>query len=161
MKSKINILTKICIKALKEANKTIISLNTEGTNEVHNEYPNDISTKGDMAVHKTLINTFKKNHIHAIIYSEEAGEIKLSNNPIYTIVFDEIDGTDNYYRGKNILPYCTVITIYDSLTPKFKDVLIAGIIEHTTSQIWHAVRSEGIYYNDERANTSNNKLLNK
>lgn len=52
--------------------------------------------------------------------------------------------------GKVLLPHCTVVCIFDSTEPKFEDALVAGIVEHQSGNLWHAVRGEGAYFNGKR-----------
>ncbi len=154
-------LTQICKNALYEAHTILNTLSEKGIHEIYDEHVTDISTKGDMAVSETLKNFFKKEKIPAILYSEESGKIQLTKNPKYTITFDDIDGTDNYHRGRKILPYCTVITIFDSTEPNFENALVTGILEHNSKDLWHAVRNKGCYLNNSKINTSNKTTLNR
>ncbi|UCB46439.1 MAG: hypothetical protein JSV25_03165 [Spirochaetota bacterium] len=128
---------------------------------MQSSHTTDITTEDDMAVSMKLIDLFKKQKIQAILYSEEAGEITILKNPQFTITFDDIDGTGNYHRGRGLLPYCTVVTIFDSINPLFENVLIAGIIEHNSGDIWHAVRNEGCFLNDRRVQTTGKNNLDR
>jgi len=154
-------LVKVCKTALLEAHKTLTKIGAKGISEIKDDHVVDISTKGDMAISKNLINFFKKEKISAVLYSEESGRIVLGKNPKFTITFDDIDGTNNYYCGRNLLPYCTVVTIFDSTKPKFKDALIAGVIEHNSKKIWLAVRNKGCYLNDLKIKTSGTTNINR
>lgn len=154
-------LIQICKNALYKSHQVLESLSDKGTSEIHDEHVTDISTKGDVAVSQALIRFFEDQKIPAILYSEEAGRIELMENPKYTITFDDIDGTDNYYRGRGILPYCTVVSIFDSPEPSFDDVLVAGIIEHNSNRLWYAVKGKGCYLNNVRCNTSERKRLDR
>lgn len=154
-------LIQICKDALQKAHVTLNTLDDKGICEVHNEHVTDISTQGDMAVSEALIKFFKEQKIPAVLYSEESGRIEITKNPKYTITFDDIDGTGNYHRGKDILPYCTVVTIFDSPEPNFEDALISGIIEHNSKKLWHAIRGDGCYLNNAKVNTSGRKKLDR
>ncbi|MFH0978870.1 MAG: inositol monophosphatase family protein [Candidatus Woesearchaeota archaeon] len=154
-------LTQLCKNGLQKAHSVLEALSDQGINEVHDAHVTDISTKGDMAVSKTLARFLEEQRIPAVLYSEESGRIELTKNPKYTITFDDIDGTDNYHRGRGMLPYCTVVTIFDSLEPKFEDALVGGIIEHNSKNLWHAVRDGGCYLNGLRVTTSGRKNLDR
>ncbi len=154
-------LTQLCKDALHKAHSVLDILSDKGIREVHDGHVVDISTQGDMAVSKALIRFFKEQKIPAVLYSEESGRIELTKNPKYTITFDDIDGTDNYHRGRGVLPYCTVVTLFDSPEPNFEDVLISGVIEHNSKKLWHAVRNKGCYLNGSRVNTSGRKKLDR
>ena len=147
-------LTQVCKKALLTAHDILEKYSENGTHEVYNSHATDITTEGDIAVSITLINFFKEHKIPAVLYSEEAGKINIVKNPQFTITFDDIDGTDNYYRGRKLLPHCTIVTIFDSVNPYFENALISGIIEHNSGNIWHAIRNNGCFLNDKRVYTS-------
>lgn len=149
-------LTQICKDALYKANNILNSLSVEGVCEVHKNFK-DIVTKGDITVSEALIGFFKEQRIPAVLYSEESGRIELVRNPKYTITIDDIDGTDNYFRGRGILPYCTVVTIFNSPKPNFEDTIVAGVLEHNSKILWNAVRGKGCYLNGLRVNTSSRK----
>jgi myo-inositol-1(or 4)-monophosphatase len=154
-------LTQICKDALYKAHDVLDYIGSKGTSEIHDKHVVDISTKGDMVVSEALRRYFKEQKIPAVFYSEEFGRIELMKNPRYTITIDDIDGTDNYYRGRGILPFCTVVAIFDSTEPSFQDVLVAGVIEHNSGRLWHAERNKGCYLNDVRINTSGRKILDR
>ena len=154
-------LIQICKDALYRAHIVLDALSDKGIREVYDEHVTDISTQGDIAISEALIKFFKEQRIPAILYSEESGRMELSENPKYTITFDEIDGTDNYHRGRGILPYCTVVTIFDSPEPNFENALVAGILEHNSKKLWHAVRNNGCFLNEIQVNTSGKKNLDR
>lgn len=154
-------LIQVCKDALHKSHEVINTLGDGGIIEVHDEYVTDISTKGDRVISNALIKFFRERKIPAVLYSEESGKIKLTENPKYTIVFDDIDGTDNYHRGRSILPFCTIITIFDSIKPNFEDSLVTGIIEHNSGRLWHAVRGQGCYLNGIKVTNSGKKTLDK
>jgi myo-inositol-1(or 4)-monophosphatase len=158
---KINEMSEICIGSLHKAKKVLDSLKDGGRAEINHERVEDISTEGDMAVSRNLIDFFKKSKIPAVLYSEEAGKIELAKNPEYTIAFDDIDGTGNYFRGRSILPHCTVVTIFDSVEPTFNDAVVAGVIEHNSDTIWNAIKGGGCFMNDQGVKTSGKEILDK
>ena len=90
----------------------------------------------------------------AVLLSEELGRIVTCEKPTLTVAWDDIDGTDNYHRYHGDLPYCTVITIFDSPNPCFKDALVAIVMSHTSGNTWHAIRGEGTFFNLKTAKTS-------
>jgi len=154
-------LTHICKTALQMSRQLLSSLSDDGRSEVHDEHVVDISTQGDRAVSAALADLFAREKIPAILLSEESGCTELSDSPEYTIAFDDIDGTDNYYRGRGLLPHCTVITIFASPNPTFADALVAGIIEHNSGQLWHAVRDGGCFLDDLKVAASGRTVLDR
>jgi myo-inositol-1(or 4)-monophosphatase len=154
-------LKRIVLGALGEAHAALEDIAKTGTDEVHDSHVTDISTKGDRVVSNSLINFFKKQKIPAVLFSEESDRIELFRNPRYTITIDDIDGTDNYYHGRGLLPYCTIVMIFDSVNPKFRDAHVAGIIEHNSNTVWYAVRDEGCYQNFAKVKTSGREVLDR
>jgi myo-inositol-1(or 4)-monophosphatase len=111
--------------------------------EVHDSHVTDISTQGDRAVSRALIQYFRDSGLPATLQSEESGRLDLTPNPKYLIAFDDLDGTDNFFRGGGLLPYCTVVAILQGAHPRFSDTLAAGVIEHRSGTIWLAEKGRG------------------
>jgi myo-inositol-1(or 4)-monophosphatase len=115
----------------------------EATLEIRDERSTDISTRGDRAVSRALIDFFRGRGFPAVVLSEESGRIDLCPEPEYLVAFDDIDGTDNFFRGRGLLPYCTVVSIFAGAHPKYGDSLAAGIVEHRSGRTWLAERGGG------------------
>ena len=154
-------LTRICHEALHAARAALSALGDQGVSEIQAAHVTDISTQGDMTVSDTLIRFFAAQQLPAVLYSEESGRTEIGTDPRYTIAFDDIDGTDNYHRGRGLLPYCTIVTLFDSPQPTFADALIAGVIEHNTGRLWHAVRNGGCFLDGAPVKTSGRKNLDR
>ena len=148
-------------EALALTHSTLQELGKNAKDEQKGKFIGDIVTSGDVAISEKLITFFKEKGVPAIIWSEESEIIKLTDNPQFIISFDDIDGTDNFFRGENALPYCTILSIFDNIQPTFNDALVAGILVHNTNDVWHAVRGEGTYLNDKPVFTSKKTSLNK
>lgn len=151
----------ICKEALMLAHSVIDNMGKKGIAEIHDSHVVDISTEADMAVSHTLKDFFIQKKIPAVLFDEESGRLELMSNPKYTIVFDDIDGTKNYHQGNELLPYCTLVCIFDSVEPKFEDALAAGIIEHNSGKVWLAVRGKGCYVNGVKVMASGKKELDE
>lgn len=154
-------LVALCRRALEVARSAVASLGDRGTVEVHGEHVVDISTRGDLAVSEALTRFFAENAPPAVLYSEESGRLELGRDPRLTIAFDDIDGTDNYHRGRELLPHCTVVTLFDSPTPDFGDALVAAVLEHRTGTTWEAVRGGGCRVNDRTAQPTTRTELDR
>jgi len=152
-------LSGICIGALDKAHYTLERLGDSGIKESEKE--GERLTRGDLKVSENIIKFLKWKKIPGILYTEESGKIELSNNPRYIITLDDIDGTENYFRGRKILPYCTAMAIFDSMIPRFKDVVAAGIIEHSTNTSWYAIRNVGTFCNGSRVAVPEVEKLDK
>jgi len=154
-------LVRICKGSLYKAHGVLNLLGNKGISEVHDQRVTDISTEGDRNVSAALIKFFTEQKIPAVLYSEESGRVEITRNPKYTIAFDDIDGTDNYFRGRGILPYCTAVSIFDSPEPDFENTLVSGIMEHNSGKLWHAARGGGCYLNGKGVTTSGRKSLDR
>ncbi len=136
--------------------KTLYSLASSGRAEIHDEKVIDISTEGDRSVSNQIVTYFEKKRYPVVLLSEESGKVELSVNPLYTVVVDDIDGSDNYFRGDGLLPYCTVITFFKESSFGFKDICAAGVIEHIRGKRFIALRGAGAWEVD-----ANGQLLRK
>jgi len=155
-------LNKIVIDALFQAHNVLLSLKTQRIERiVDNTSGHDITTSADITISKTLIEYFRATKIPAILFSEESGKKCFSERPRFLITIDELDGTGNYYRGRDTLPFCTAVTIFDSTTPTFSNAIAAGIIEHKSGYIWTAGRKKGCFLNDQPVRVSGSGTLDR
>jgi myo-inositol-1(or 4)-monophosphatase len=150
----------LCREGLAIAQRTLKSLRYGGAVEV-TDHVTDISTKGDRAISRALTDFFSECGLPAVLYTEESGRLALALNPRYTIAVDDLDGTDNYFRGMNCLPFCTVITFFSSPEPAFQDAVLAGVLEHNSGQLWLAFRGSGCYLDGRRVTTSRRAVLDR
>ena len=154
----------LCKGALNEAHEAITSLGNKGFLEGDLKKKSEIVTAADLAVSQRIIDYFKRSGIPLTLFDEEAGKVKIGDNPELTIVVDPVDGTMNYYRGRGIvLPYSTIITIFegDGENLKFQDALVTGIIDHPSKNIWYAAKNEGCFLNGKKVQASKQKTLEK
>lgn len=161
MNSIIDHFAKICKDALLLAHRRLKDLGEAGSAEIHTKPESDIVTRGDIDVSNELIRFLEKQEINAIVRTEESGAVMLHPEPSLTICIDDIDGTDNYYRCRQLLPHCTVISVFDSVEPVLADALVAAVIEHRSGYLWHAVRGKGLFLDNEAVRTSGKKVLNR
>jgi myo-inositol-1(or 4)-monophosphatase len=133
--------------ALTLARRTLLGAGDRARVEVHDSHIVDISTAGDRAVSRALIDFFKNSGLPATLQSEESGRLDLVQRPEYLIAFDDLDGTDNFFRGNGLLPYCTVISILGGSAPRFDDTLASGVVEHRTGMTWLAEKGKGVVVN--------------
>lgn len=129
--------------------------------EVRDEHVVDISTAGDRAISEALIGYFRKSGIPLILQSEESGILVLEDRPSYLIAFDDLDGTDNFFRGNGLLPYCTVIAVLKEPMIRFDDVIAAGIIELRTGTVWLAETGNGVTVDGVAAHPSRRSILDR
>lgn len=144
------ILKNIVLEALARAKKRLRRVGEAGKREVYDEHVVDITTQGDRQISEDLVAFFRKTKIPAILLSEEKGRIEISSQPRYTIAWDDIDGTENWKRGNGVMPYATILVIYEGIEPLFQDAVVAALYEHTTGQTWLAVRGHGCFFKNEK-----------
>ena len=117
----------------------------EGKEEVKDDRVYDISTKGDRKLAQSTRDFLKDISFPAVFCDEELGVESLVANPQFTVVYDDIDGTNNSVRGKGTLPYCTAVAIFDKPLKccAYSDVAAAGVLEHRAGNLWLAGRGLG------------------
>lgn len=108
----------------------------------------DIVTEGDLLLGNLIREECLKWNYPLCIYTEEFDEtIRNSENPEYFVFVDELDGTDNAYRGIRIFPSVTLIQIAkcnNSNNIHFEDFIAVGAVEHSRGEIYVALKDEGI-----------------
>ncbi len=101
-----------------------------------------VNTKGDKSIgmdvkiEEAFLEYLKDEKLPVIVFSEEAGIVKLHSNPTHFISFDPLDGSTNYKIGEGFLPFGTLIAVFKGVKPKLKDVIAAGAIEYTRGVGW-------------------------
>lgn len=136
----------LCLQGLGIAEQTIKGFADGGKEEVDNGDAVNTATTADVAVSHALLDHFKRSEIPAVVYSEESGRNQYGTHPQFLIGFDDIDGTENWRRSEGVMPYTTIIFVYDSPQPLFRNALVAVMQEHTSGHTWLAVRGEGCYF---------------
>jgi fructose-1,6-bisphosphatase/inositol monophosphatase family enzyme len=155
------------LEGLAISEQTIKACAECGKEEVDNGDPINTATAADVAVSHALLKHFETSKIPAIVHSEESGKKQYGTNPEFLIGFDDIDGTENWRRSEGIMPYTTIIFVYDKQKPRFEDALVAAMLEHTSGHMWLAVRGEGCYFkkkewqNFQRCETSGQQTLSR
>lgn len=137
----------LCRSILFLSQDTLVDLGEQGKTEVKDARVYDISTKGDRSIAGKVRTLLNESGMPATFCDEELGVESLVQDPCYTVVFDDIDGTNNYARGKGTLPYCTAIAIFDKPLKDctFKDVAAAAILEHRSGLLIEALHGEGCF----------------
>jgi fructose-1,6-bisphosphatase/inositol monophosphatase family enzyme len=96
----------------------------------------DRSIEMDVRIEQVFIDYLKKNNLPVNIFSEEIGILNFHPTPNFLIAFDPLDGSTNYKIGKGLLPFGSLIAVYDGVNPKLSDVIAAGAIEYTRDLFW-------------------------
>ena len=122
----------------------------------------DIVLEADVAISKAVSKVVLKSRLSAILWTEEFGNSQIGKNePRVTIAFDDIDGTYNKKHGEGILPYCSIVTIFNGASPLYRDALYAGIIIHNTNDLFEAIKGEGVLKNGNRLSSDFPSQLRK
>ncbi len=129
----------IVLDLLETARKVALGFGDNDTEEVRDVHSTDISTKADRALSKAIVDRAQHLSPRCTLLTEEAG--KLEGDSDITIAVDDLDGTDNFFRARDILPWCSVVTVFKGQNPRFRDAVAAGIIEHGSGTIWAASSS--------------------
>lgn len=119
------------------------SLGAQGEIEVKSD--KDIVLEADIAISRAITKRVSQSGIDAVLFTEEFGRNQFGDNPQITIAFDDIDGTFNKKDGARILPYCSIVTIFDGISPRYQDASYAGILIHTTQDLFEAIKGKGVF----------------
>ncbi|MFA6889163.1 MAG: inositol monophosphatase family protein [Candidatus Woesearchaeota archaeon] len=152
-------LHQLCLNALIVASETISMLGSSGKTEVVDNDAVNTSTKADHAVSEALCKFFQESGIPADLYSEELGIIN-TKNPQFIIMWDDIDGTENWRRSNGTMPCCTIISIFDA-SGLFGHCLVTVLKEYNSGLIWSAVQGQGCWLGQEKCQTSHCVELTK
>lgn len=134
-------------------------LGIEGELEVPTK--KDIVLEADVAISKAIQELVRENGTPSTLWTEEFGRTDFGNKREVTIAFDDIDGTYNKKDGAGILPYCSIVTIFDVPEPKYRDAVYAGIIVHNTNDLFEAIRDEGVFKNGLQLRSTSPQSLTK
>lgn len=105
-----------------------------------------IKTVGDLTASQALVEYFKESKLPLVLYTEELEQPMLfSQNPVYSAVGDEIDGTYNFITGLGMLPCGSIIGISASKNPRFNNFWCCGFLEFNSGNLFYAVKGKGAY----------------
>lgn len=138
--------------ALQAAYDKQVALSNEGTIgiRVSKGAGGDTSLRGDIESEDAVIEILKKyKTFPAIIYAEEHGIVKLSDNPKYLVVIDGFDGSSGLAKN-NKARGGTMLAIADKLNPRYEDFIFGGITDFSTKRIIYAVKGKGAIVVNEK-----------
>jgi len=106
----------------------------------------DVVTEVDQRITEIVVDFFEDRDNRYRLESEEMKKedsIHGTDNPDYTVIFDEIDGTANMrdYAG----PYGPIIAIAEGPDPVFNDIIASGFYEMTREAYYHAYQDSGAF----------------
>lgn len=111
------------------------------------ESDKDIVTKCDLAIGAMIKDEIAKCEFPIKLVTEEySNAITNCENPEYTVYVDELDGTDNAFRGINMLPTATLIQVAHTVSEnlKFGDFIMVGAVEHSSRTVYFAEKGKGV-----------------
>lgn len=127
---------RIAVLALGETGKKEKSINPFG----------NTTLLADVKAGEAVFAAFEQAELEVLFVSEEHGkEYKIGKNPKYLAVIDELDGSGAYKDGNG--RHGTMVAVFDSLNPNYNDYLVAGIVDHTTGEIYLAQKGKGVQCN--------------
>lgn len=110
----------------------------------------DVVTRGDIEIGNLMIRELLGQSSKILIESEEKGKQSNFENgqEDYYIVIDDIDGTNNLRVGNGLLPYGSIIVVFDAKNKhgenyKFSDYSYAAYIDYSTRRIFFTERGLG------------------
>ncbi|UGV41239.1 bifunctional fructose-bisphosphatase/inositol-phosphate phosphatase [Methanococcoides orientis] len=104
---------------------------------------------------KAILEVLRENGRSMRILSEEFGEIKLGEDPEFSIILDPLDGTYNVANG--IPVYSISIAIGN---PDHTSVYFGYVKNLANGDVFHAGLGKGAYFNGQRIAPSRNHALN-
>lgn len=104
----------------------------------------DITTRGDIIVGDAIIENIKSYKIPFTFYTEEKGKIRTAGAE-NSAILDDIDGTDNFKRGLGMLPYGSILGIFDNEDPIFSNCISAGFLEFNRDNLFYATKGKGAH----------------
>jgi fructose-1,6-bisphosphatase/inositol monophosphatase family enzyme len=102
---------------------------TQATGKINHNMQKSIAM--DEAMEGFILSELKKLNQKIRVFSEEIGLIDLHEEPEYLIAFDPLDGSANFKYGRGLLPFGTLVCVFEGVDPGFDKVICAGAIEYT------------------------------
>lgn len=130
------------------------NLNERIQNKSNNRISNlkaDVVTQGDLQIGDFLIKKLLDSPELIVIESEERGKQRnfdTTENEDFYIAIDDIDGSNNLRVGDGVLPYCSMIVVFDGKNKngdsyRFSDYKYAACIDYVSKRIFYTERGLG------------------
>ena len=111
----------------------------------------DVVTEGDLEIGNAIRTILFNLKERLVIESEEHGKennLLPGEEELYYVAIDDIDGTNNYRVGKNNLPYCSMVVVFDGKNKKdgkykYSDYSHAACIDYTKKVIYYTEKGLG------------------
>ena len=136
----------------------------------------DVVTKCDMEIGDAITSIILGTQERTIVESEEHGKqgnLSKDESERYYVAIDDIDGTNNLRVGNNLLPYCSMIVVFDGSKKvnggyKYSDYSHAACIDYVSGRIFYTENGlgkvevynlDGEKISDSTQNVQNNENL--
>jgi fructose-1,6-bisphosphatase/inositol monophosphatase family enzyme len=113
--------------------------------EVQKNQFKETALKVDIEIEKWIIDLLQSQSFPIKILSEEHGELSIGEEQKYLWVLDGLDGSYVYKNERWKGSYGTMFAIFDSLNPHYNDYIASGIMEHSTGQLFLALKNQWSY----------------
>ena len=119
----------------------------------------DITKEFDLKSEEIAVSYCRKNSLPVEVISEETGNVMVSENPLYTIVLDPVDGSNNFSRGVEWTAFAAAVMPLGHLElDKVKFGLVGNVF---TGTIFKAEKGKGAFRNGKKISSSGAKELSK
>ncbi len=99
---------------------------------------NSVQTKADKESEEVVVGVLQRDFPECSIYAEEGGEDR-RGDARFQILVDPLDGTSNYYRGREGFGVCVALVDYE----QDRQVVFVSSYEPASRRLWTAARGQG------------------
>lgn len=131
--------------ALLEAQNIHNQLGKSGEEVISKNQFGETALKVDIEAEKAVLRIFEEKRISIKVISEEHGIVIIGNNPKLIGILDGLDGSGLYKKQRGKARYGTMLGIYNSTDPSYKDYVYGGIIVPTQSKLYFASINNGAF----------------
>lgn len=111
----------------------------------------DVVTKGDIEIGDLITKILLTTKDRITVESEEHGKqtnLLPGEDERYYVAIDDIDGTNNLRVGKGLLPYCSMIVVFDGAKKtdagyKYSDYTHAACLDYASGKIFYTEKGLG------------------
>ncbi len=134
------------ITSLLQSYSVLEQLGKEGETRVQKNQFGDAALLADIKAEEVILQTFEQAHCPLHFFSEEHGELDLGEAPHLLGVLDGLDGSGVYASQRGIGRYGTMLGIFSSRDPHYRDYLFCGIMLHSPQpELFFASKGQGSF----------------
>ncbi len=105
----------------------------------------DVVTVGDLKAGSFIIKSLLPSNGGLLVESEEYGRLGDAKGKYY-VAIDDIDGSNNLRVGNGLLPYCSMIVVFENAYCRactYQDYVCVACLEHTSGRIFYTEKGMG------------------